>query len=361
MRKINDIPAAPVYSNTIVYVGQAINQALVNQLQDEGYNCLQYTDAFKAYVYLLAEVYANAPLPYAILCQEDLKEEEAYTFIANLARCHRLRTVPSILLLDKNEGANKRKAKLAGADDFYTGPVSHEDLLERLEFLHATRDERLEQTDAQQDFPHLRISLGKRLFDILFSGILLILLSPILLVIALAIRLESPGPIFYISKRVGTGYRIFNFYKFRSMRPDADKELEKVIHLNQYQSQNGGLAFVKIDNDPRVTRLGRFLRNSSLDELPQLFNVLLGDMSIVGNRPLPLYEAEKITRDLWSKRFLAPAGITGLWQVTKRGRKEMSTEERIELDMQYADECSLWYDFKIMAQTVPALLQKESV
>jgi lipopolysaccharide/colanic/teichoic acid biosynthesis glycosyltransferase len=361
MLKINDIPAVPVYSDTILYIGQDINQTLVHQLQEEGYQCLLYSDAFKAYVFLLAEVYANAPLPYAILCQEDLKGYEAYTFVSNLARCQRLRTVPSILLLDQNQQVNKRKAKEAGADDFYIGSVSVEDLLERLEFLHATREERLEQTEAQQDYPHLRISFGKRLFDIMFSGILLLMLSPILLLIALAIRLESPGPIFYISKRVGTGYRIFDFYKFRSMRPDADKELENVLHLNQYQSEQGSLAFIKIDNDPRVTRLGRFLRNSSLDELPQLFNVLLGDMSIVGNRPLPLYEAEKITRDLWSKRFLAPAGITGLWQVTKRGRKEMSTEERIELDMQYADECSLWYDFKIMAQTVPALLQKESV
>jgi lipopolysaccharide/colanic/teichoic acid biosynthesis glycosyltransferase len=173
--------------------------------------------------------------------------------------------------------------------------------------------------------------------------------------------LESKGPVFYISKRVGTGYRIFNFYKFRSMRVGADKELQKMMHLNQYSGDPKGTSFVKIDNDPRITRFGKFLRNSSLDELPQLINVLLGDMSIVGNRPLPLYEAEKITRDLWSKRFLAPAGITGLWQVTKRGKKEMSTEERIALDMQYADSYSMWFDLKIMAQTFPALLQKESV
>lgn len=144
------------------------------------------------------------------------------------------------------------------------------------------------------------------------------------------------------------------------MRQDADKLMEKVMHQNQYRSASG-TTFIKIDKDPRVTTIGRFLRKSSLDELPQLFNVLKGDMSIVGNRPLPLYEAEQITRDLWSKRFLAPAGITGLWQVTRRGKKDMSAEERIALDMTYADECSFWYDFKIVAQTFPALWQKESV
>jgi lipopolysaccharide/colanic/teichoic acid biosynthesis glycosyltransferase len=359
MRRKTDAPATPVFSNTIFCVGQAIDSVLVQQLQNEGFKCIHYTDAFKAYVRLLAEVYAKSPLPYAILCQEDMKDGEAYTFIGNLERCPNLRMVPSILLNNSNP-ANKLKAKQAGADDFYAGQVSIDDLMLRLKFLHATRDERLDTNASAHDFPHLRISLGKRLFDIFVSSVLLLMLSPILLIIALIIKLESKGPVFYISKRVGTGYQIFNFYKFRSMRQGADKELQNLLYLNQYNSDSG-VSFLKFDNDPRVTRFGRFLRNSSLDEIPQLINVLIGDMSIVGNRPLPLYEAEKITRDLWSKRFLAPAGITGLWQVTKRGKKEMSAEERIALDMQYADECSLWFDLKIMAQTVPALLQKESV
>lgn len=360
MRRKTDAPATPVFSNTIFCVGQDIDHILVQQLQDEGFKCIHYPDAFKAYVRLLAEVYAKSPLPYAILCQEDIKGEEAYTFINNLERCPNLRMVPSILLLRNSEGADKLKAKRSGADDFYTGQLATEDLLVRLKFLHATRDERLDQNTTDNDFPHLRISIAKRVFDFLVSLTLLVLLSPLFLLIALIIKLESKGPVFYISKRVGTGYQIFNFYKFRSMRQGADKELQNLLYLNQYQSDSG-VSFLKFDNDPRVTRFGRFLRNSSLDEIPQLINVLIGDMSIVGNRPLPLYEAEKITRDLWSKRFLAPAGITGLWQVTKRGKKEMSAEERIALDMRYADECSLWFDIKIMAQTVPALLQKESV
>jgi lipopolysaccharide/colanic/teichoic acid biosynthesis glycosyltransferase len=120
-------------------------------------------------------------------------------------------------------------------------------------------------------------------------------------------------------------------------------------------------AFVKIANDPRVTRIGQFIRNTSIDELPQLFNVLRGDMSIVGNRPLPLYEAEKITTDEFAARFMAPAGITGLWQVSKRGNKSMSAEERKMLDVEYAKSYSLMKDLEIVCKTIPALFQKENV
>ncbi len=115
-------------------------------------------------------------------------------------------------------------------------------------------------------------------------------------------------------------------------------------------------------NDPRITKVGRILRNTSIDELPQFINVLKGDMSIVGNRPLPLYEAELLTSDQWAKRFLAPAGITGLWQVTKRGGANvMSADERKQLDIEYAENYSFWYDIKILLKTIPAMLQHENV
>ena len=203
--------------------------------------------------------------------------------------------------------------------------------------------------------------LSKRGFDILISSIALILLSPLFLIVSLAISLESRGSIFYIAKRAGRGYRIFNFYKFRTMRQDADKMIAELTHLNQYNAESMGPVFFKINNDPRVTRVGSFLRNTSLDELPQLFNVFLGHMSLVGNRPLPLYEAATLTTDDYAARFMAPAGITGLWQVKKRGNKDMSVEERINMDIDYASKCNFATDLWIIANTPSALLQKENV
>jgi lipopolysaccharide/colanic/teichoic acid biosynthesis glycosyltransferase len=251
----------------------------------------------------------------------------------------------------------------------------------------------------------LRFSPAKRAFDILFAAGILICLAPLLVLIALLVKLESKGPIFYYSYRVGAGYRVFKFWKFRSMRQDADQLLTSMKGLNQYQAADtepvaiatlcavcqageascgqklidskgqlicesqhklsqhsqAGAAFVKIANDPRVTRIGKFIRNTSLDELPQFYNVLLGDMSVVGNRPLPLYEAEKITTDQFAARFIAPAGITGLWQVSKRGKGDMSAEERKMLDVEYARNYSLKKDIQIIWKTIPALFQKESV
>ena len=234
---------------------------------------------------------------------------------------------------------------------------------------------------------------SKRFIDVFGASILLIVLSPLFLIVAILIKLESRGAIFYTSKRVGQDYRVFNFIKFRSMRSDADSLLSKMSSVNQYAAsqelltvdnqtntiknlisdegwlsendwltvQNQEKPFVKIANDPRITRIGTFIRNTSIDELPQLINVLRGDMSLVGNRPLPLYEAEQLTKDEWAYRFIAPAGMTGLWQITKRGGNEMSAEERINLDVTYAKNHSFWYDLKIMLKTPFAIIQKENV
>ena len=201
----------------------------------------------------------------------------------------------------------------------------------------------------------------KRIFDILVSSIALLVLSPLFLLIAVLIRLESRGPVFYTSKRAGRGYKIFSFFKFRTMVHEADKRIGELAHLNQYDAGSKGPVFFKVSNDPRITRVGSFLRNTSLDELPQFINVLLGDMSLVGNRPLPLYEAETLTTDNYAARFLAPAGITGLWQIKKRGQKDMSVEERINMDIDYATRCNFATDFWIIAKTPSVLLQKESV
>jgi lipopolysaccharide/colanic/teichoic acid biosynthesis glycosyltransferase len=200
----------------------------------------------------------------------------------------------------------------------------------------------------------------KRMFDILVAGSLLLLLSPIFLLIAIIIKLESRGPVFYAARRAGKNYQVFKFYKFRTMVADADKKLQQLSHMNQYQNDSGPV-FYKVSNDPRITKFGSFLRNTSIDEMPQLFNVLIGDMSLVGNRPLPLYEATALTTDDWAQRFLAPAGITGLWQISKRGNKEMSANERIELDINYSRKHTFAYDMWIMINTPKALVQKDNV
>jgi lipopolysaccharide/colanic/teichoic acid biosynthesis glycosyltransferase len=190
---------------------------------------------------------------------------------------------------------------------------------------------------------------------------ILLALSPLLLVLALLIKLDSKGPIFYKSKRVGSNYRRFYFWKFRSMYQDADERLEALLYLNQYEPGSADNCFVKLKNDPRITKVGKFIRKTSLDELPQLFNVLAGEMSLVGNRPLPPYEAVMMVDDYRANRFLAPAGLTGLWQVSKRGKSDMSTEERVGLDVEYARSYSFWYDMGLLLRTLPAMIQEEDV
>ena len=247
-----------------------------------------------------------------------------------------------------------------------------------------------------------KLPVWKRCFDIVSSGFALIILSPLLIITAIAIRMESKGAVIYKSKRVGSNYQIFDFLKFRSMYTNADKHLKDYNSLNQYQTdsieediiweetpdfeeneneivlisddfviseeayinkktQEQKNAFVKLENDPRITRIGRIIRKYSIDELPQLINILKGDMSVVGNRPLPLYEAELLTSDEYIDRFMAPAGLTGLWQVEKRGNSgKMSADERKQLDIKYAKTFSFWLDMKIILKTVTAFIQKEN-
>lgn len=199
----------------------------------------------------------------------------------------------------------------------------------------------------------------KRIFDIFISMVMMVALSPIFLLVVIALKIESRGPVFYVSKRAGRGYNIFNFYKFRTMVTSANDKISDLSHLNLYNPiRENGPVFIKIDNDPRVTKLGAFLRKCSLDELPQLLNVFKGDMSLVGNRPLPLYEAATLTTDEWAKRFMAPAGITGLWQIKKKNKYKMTAEERITLDINYADKSNFLFDLWIMANTPSAVIQR---
>ncbi len=202
-------------------------------------------------------------------------------------------------------------------------------------------------------------AFSKRVFDIVASALLMVILSPLFLIIIIALKIQSKEPVFYTSKRAGKGYKIFDFYKFRTMHAEANNKIGDFSHLNLYNplKANGPL-FIKIDNDPRITRLGALLRKCSMDELPQLWNVFKGDMSLVGNRPLPLYEAATLTTDEWSKRFLVPAGMTGLWQIKKKTKYTMSAEERINLDINYADKSNFLFDLWIMANTPYAVIQR---
>lgn len=315
--------------------------------------------------------------------------------------------VPFFLVSQQLSESTVRMTLKSGVADVFKLPIQKENLEIRVPFLIEKWND-LKHANTVLDFHKYKTPFIKRVFDIFFASMALLLLSPLLITVCILLKLESRGPIFYYALRVGSGYRTFKFYKFRSMYVNADKRLKDLKHLNQYApaadeattskieeeylcdeckaagtgckfpiysdtiqwcekqySENkkakAGSAFFKLKDDPRITKVGKFIRNSSIDELPQLWNVFIGDMSIVGNRPLPLYEAEKLTTDKYAMRFMAPAGITGLWQVEKRGKGEMSEEERLMLDNKYAENHSFWYDIKLILRTIPALLQKESV
>jgi len=190
---------------------------------------------------------------------------------------------------------------------------------------------------------------GKRAIDICLSGLALLLLSPLFLVLAVVIKLTSNGRVFYISKRCGKDNHIFNFYKFRSMVKDADKMLHKLQDKNEMD----GPVF-KIKNDPRIIRIGKFMRRFSLDELPQLWNVFKGDMSLVGPRP-PIPEEVKKYEDWQLKRLNIKPGLVCLWQI--RGRNGISFKEWMRLDIWYINNWSAWLDFKILFLTIPSILK----
>jgi len=345
------------------YIGN--NPARIDKLIrifESGYATESCANAKGMLVRLLSHSHA---LPYIIICDSQLGYDAIREFRCFLQTQKDLETVPFIL---DDQGMTKdmrlrfRKEKIVDeivSLDEYT----KERLLAKAKFLNKTKSsstngwQKKIETSSTSAFNQR--SYTKRTFDILISSLTLITLSPVLLLVAIAIKLESKGPVFYVAKRAGRGYKIFNFYKFRTMVVGADSKMSDYSHLNQYNSTSTlGPKFFKIENDPRITKIGTFLRKSSLDELPQLINVLMGDMSLVGNRPLPLYEAATLTTDEWAKRFLAPAGITGLWQIKKRGNKDMSVEERINLDIYYANKYNFAYDLWIMANTPTALIQK---
>lgn len=199
---------------------------------------------------------------------------------------------------------------------------------------------------------HRRYWVLRRAQDIVFSLLALILLAPMALLISLAIVLDSPGDgAIFRQRRVGRDGKLFWLYKFRTMCPDAEEQLNELLSQNQMD----GPVF-KIEGDPRITRVGRFLRKTSLDELPQLLNVLRGDMSIVGPRPALPREVE-LYSDYQRQRLYVTPGLSCYWQIAPH-RNEMSFDEWVALDLKYIQECSFWVDWKIIFLTVRAMLMK---
>ena len=331
-----------------------------------------------------------------------------------------------IILLTHQLTLDDRKMyQKCGINDTIDANASITEMNKKIQFISDRESMLFDEAPSKHRILRFKIPLWKRLFDIVFSLLAIIILSPVFLLTAIAIRLESKGPIIFKSKRVGTNYTIFNFLKFRSMYADAEQRLKEVAKesgnqyaekseekkeedrqavitaplgneaemmmmdsgmesdmmisddevmlvgddyvvsetdFNKEKEEENNNAFVKIENDPRITKVGRFIRKYSIDELPQLFNILRGDMSIVGNRPLPLYEAEKLTVDSSIDRFMAPAGLTGLWQVEERGKGGlMSAEERKQLDITYGQTYNFMLDMKIIFRTLTAFIQKNNV
>ena len=328
-----------------------------------------------------------------------------------------------ILLTDQLEGEERVVYQKCGINDTLDPKASVTELNKKLQFISDRESILFDNQVTKKRILRFQIPLWKRSFDVVCSLIGILVLAPVLIFTALAIKIESKGPVLFKSKRVGTNYKIFDFLKFRSMYIDAEerfKELSKANNqyaehrepsaeesktmitaplgdeaemmmldlgmesdmmisddeimlvgddfvmaesdFNKQKEEEINNAFVKIENDPRVTKVGRFIRKFSIDELPQLFNILKGDMSVVGNRPLPLYEAEKLTADSSIDRFMAPAGLTGLWQVEERGKGgEMSAEERKQLDITYGQTYSFKLDMKIIFRTLFSFVQKENV
>lgn len=324
-----------------------------------------------------------------------------------------------ILLTDTLSNEERRTYQKCGINDTLNSEASVTEINKKIQFITSRENILFDDEASTKKILHFKIPIWKRCFDITFSLIALIILSPIFIITAIAIKLESDGPVMFKSKRVGTNYTVFDFLKFRSMFVDSDKRLKElsrtqnqysekpeesaipVGHFDTQMSDNNAIndelaeemlisddevmlvgddfvvsetnfnkqktedinnAFVKIENDPRITKVGHFIRKYSIDELPQLFNILKGDMSVVGNRPLPLYEAEKLTSDDSIDRFMAPAGLTGLWQVEKRGDSgKLSADERKQLDITYGQTYNFILDMKIIFKTLTAFIQKDDV
>ena len=403
----------------VVYLGN--NPETQERLKYIPGRLVQYTTNYKETASACAPHVRNE---HFIVFYEQNVQAEDITAITYIKK--RNKNVYIILLTHQLTLDDRKMYQKCGINDTVDANASITELNKKIQFIADREGMLFDDAPSRHRILRFKIPLWKRLFDIFFSLLAIIILSPVFILTAIAIRLESKGPIIFKSKRVGTNYTVFNFLKFRSMYADAEQRLKEVAKeagnqyaekeeekeeekdhqsvitaplgeeaemmmmdmgmesdmmisddevmlvgddfvvaesdFNKEKEEENNNAFVKIENDPRITKVGKFIRKYSIDELPQLFNILKGDMSIVGNRPLPLYEAEKLTVDSSIDRFMAPAGLTGLWQVEERGKGGMmSAEERKQLDITYGQTYNFALDMKIIFRTLTAFIQKDNV
>ena len=403
----------------VVYLGN--NPKTQERLKYIPGQLVRVTNAYKDAAQICTPHVANEH--FIVFCERNVRNEDITAITYLRKKCH---SVYIILITDTMSDEERDIYMKCGINDTIVNAASVTELNKKIQFISDRENILFDNEAPKHTILRFQIPIWKRMFDIVFSALAIVILSPLFIITAIAIRLESPGPILFKSKRVGTNYTIFDFLKFRSMYIDAEERLKELSKdhnqyaaassddnhkeeednktitaplgekaeqdmidmgmesmmmisdeevmlvgddfvmaesdFNKQKQEDIDNAFVKIENDPRITKVGRFIRKYSIDELPQLFNILKGDMSIVGNRPLPLYEAEKLTADSSIDRFMAPAGLTGLWQVEERGKGgNMSAEERKQLDITYGQTYSFMLDMKIIFRTLTAFVQKENV
>ena len=397
----------------VVYLGN--NQKTQERLKYIPGQLVRMTNAYKEAAQICTPHVSNEH--FLVFFERNVRNEDIAAITYLRKKC---RSVYIVLMTDAMTDEERNIYIKCGINDTIQQEASVTEMNKKIQFISDRENVLFSDEVPKRGILKFQIPIWKRLFDIVVATLSIIILSPIFIITAIAIKMESKGPVLFKSKRVGTNYTIFDFLKFRSMYEDAEHQLMELSKdHNQYKDQdaeepkstitvssgdqaekammNMGMdsemmisdeeimlvgddfvvsesdfnkkkeeendnVFIKIENDPRVTKVGKFIRKYSIDELPQLFNILKGDMSIVGNRPLPLYEAEKLTADSSIDRFMAPAGLTGLWQVEERGRGgTMSAEERKQLDITYGQTYNFWLDMKIILKTFTHFKQTGNV
>jgi lipopolysaccharide/colanic/teichoic acid biosynthesis glycosyltransferase len=357
----NDLaPVQSLASGHFMYIGQFTeNFDLINAELNNGTAVSTLTESRK----LLAEMGKSGNIPTTLFVDLSVFANDIQSFVDFLQKDSKLSAIPVILNirnLTADQVASFKSKRVV--DDLIDFKVELSSIHQKITFLRKTKESLVERKGSiKPEYNSYSVykqsHLFKRSMDMFMSFSLLVILLPVFLIIALAVKLETRGPVFYKSYRAGRGYRIFKFYKFRTMKVGAERMINSIAHLNKYNNFGHAPVFFKVDNDPRITRVGQFLRNSGLDELPQLLNVLIGDMSIVGNRPLPLYEASSLTNNEWAERFSAPSGITGLWQVSCRKSESFTCYDRMIMDIEYSKHNNVLMDLGIMLKTPVVLAQ----